>query len=391
MRILLNGIPLLSPRTGVGNYVYYLGEALGRVAGEHERKFHYLTFQSSRVRTLPVSFLGNVREKLRNIPWAYTTYRTAMEALFRLNTRNNKFDLYHETNYAPFPFQGASVVTVYDLSFYYYPETHPKERVKFYERYFFPRLEKVSHFAAISESVKREMVKDLGVAPDRITVTPLGLDAQYVPSPAEKVPSVVSKYGLLQGRYIISVGTKEPRKNLRRLLAAYAAMPDVLRRRFPLAVVGGVGWLLDDWSRLLSQWGLTDQVRTLGFVPQEDLPVLYSGATLMAYPSLYEGFGLPPLEAMGCGCPVLTSNVSSLPEVVGEAACLVDPLNIEGISAALVRILEDSGERDRLRSLGMAQAKKFSWDRCALLTIGAYEKALGVSAIDRERTKGTLG
>jgi glycosyltransferase involved in cell wall biosynthesis len=180
MRILLNGIPLLSPRTGVGNYVYYLGEALGRVAGEHERKFHYLTFQSSRVRTLPVSFLGNVREKLRNIPWAYTTYRTAMEALFRLNTRNNKFDLYHETNYAPFPFQGASVVTVYDLSFYYYPETHPKERVKFYERYFFPRLEKVSHFAAISESVKREMVKDLGVAPDRITVTPLGLDAQYV-------------------------------------------------------------------------------------------------------------------------------------------------------------------------------------------------------------------
>ena len=308
----------------------------------------------------------------------YTLYRSTLEALFLLNTWRRKIDLYHETNYAPFPFRGATVVTVYDLSFFYYPETHPKERVKFYDRYFFPRLEKVSHFAAISESVKREMVKDLGIASDRITVTPLGLDAQYVPAPAEKIPGVLSKYGLTSGGYIISVGTKEPRKNLKRLLAAYAAMPDALRRRFPLAVVGGAGWLLDDWVQLLSQWGLTNQVRTLGYVPQEHLPILYSGAALMAYPSLYEGFGLPPLEAMGCGCPVLTSNVSSLPEVVGNAACVVDPLNVEGMSAALVRILEDSIERNRLRSLGLERAKHFHWDRCARLTFSAYEKALGI-------------
>ena len=383
MRILINGIPLLSPRTGVGNYVFYLGEALGRVAGEHERKFHYLTFQSSQIRSLPVSLLGNVRQKLRNIPGVYTAYRTVLEALFRLNTGNNKFDLYHETNYAPFPFRGPSVVTVYDLSFYYYPETHPKERVKFYERYFFPRLGKVTHFTAISESVKREMVKDLGIASERITVTPLGLDSQYVPSSAERIAHVLPKYGLTQGSYMISVGTKEPRKNLKRLLAAYAGMPDALRRRFPLAVVGGAGWLSGDWTQLLSQWGLTDQVRTLGFVPQDDLPVLYSGAALMAYPSLYEGFGLPPLEAMGCGCPVLTSNVSSLPEVVGEAACTVDPLNIEGMTKALVRLLEDSGERNRLRSLGLGQSKKFHWDRCALLTFGAYEKALGIPSREK--------
>jgi glycosyltransferase involved in cell wall biosynthesis len=379
MRVLLNGIPLLSPRSGVGNYVFFLGEALRRVASEHEWKFHYLTYQSSQVRALPVSLLGNVRRKLRNVPGMYTVYRNTLEALFRLNTWRREIDLYHETNYAPFPFRGATVVTVYDLSFYYYPETHPKERVKFYERYFFPRLGSVSHFTAISESVKREMVKDLGIGSDRITVTPLGLDAQYVPASAEKIPGVLSKYCLTSGGYIISVGTKEPRKNLKRLLAAYAAMPDPLRRQFPLAVVGGTGWLLDDWENSLSQWGLTGQVRTLGYVPQDDLPVLYSGAALMAYPSLYEGFGLPPLEAMGCGCPVLTSNVSSLPEVVGDAACMVDPLNIDGMSAALVRILEDSGERRRLRSSGLERAKQFHWDRCALLTFSAYEKALGIT------------
>jgi glycosyltransferase involved in cell wall biosynthesis len=364
----------------VGNYVYFLGESLQRVASEHEWKFHYLTFQSSRVRALPVSFFGNVRRTLRNVPGMYTVYRSALEALFRINTWRKDIDLYHETNYAPFPFRGATVVTVYDLSFYYYPETHPKERVKFYEKYFFPRLGKVNHFAAISESVKREMVKDLGIEPSRITVTPLGLDAQYVPSPPEKIPEVLSKYGLVPGDYIVSVGTKEPRKNLKRLLAAYAALPDALRRRFPLAVVGGAGWLLDDWAHLLSRWGLTNQVRTLGYVPQEDLPVLYSGAALMAYPSLYEGFGLPPLEAMGCGCPVLTSNVSSLPEVVGDAACMVDPLDEGAISSALARILDDSAERERLRALGLERAKLFHWDRCARLTFGAYEKALGVKS-----------
>lgn len=380
MRVLLNGIPLLSPRSGVGNYVYFLGEALRRVASDHEWKFHYLTFQSSQVRALPVSLFGDFRRKLRTVPGMYSVYRSILEALFRLNTWRKNIDLYHETNYAPFPFRGATVVTVYDLSFYYFPETHPKERVKFYERYFFPRLGSVSHFTAISESVKGEMIKDLGIPSDHITVTPLGLDAQYVPSPFEKIRKIVAKYGLTSGGYIISVGTKEPRKNLKRLLAAYAAMPETLRRRFPLAIVGGAGWLLENWGTLLSQWGLSDQVRTLGYVPQEDLPMLYSGAALMAYPSLYEGFGLPPLEAMGCGCPVITSNVSSLPEVVGDAACKVNPLNEEEISAAMVRILEDSEEKSRLRTLGLNRAKLFHWDRCALLTFSAYEKALGISS-----------
>lgn len=386
MRVLLNGIPLLSPRSGVGNYVFYLGEALRRVASEHEWKFHYLTFQSSHVRALPVSLFGSVRQKMRNVPGMYTVYRSTLEALFQVTTWRRKIDLYHETNYAPFPFRGATVVTVYDLSFYYYPESHPKERVKFYERYFFPRLGKVNHFVVISESVKREMVKDLGISSDRITVTPLGLDAQYVPASAEKIPGVLTKYGLSPGRYIISVGTKEPRKNLKRLLAAFSAMPDALRRRFPLIVVGGAGWLLDDWAQLISRWGLRNQVRTLGYVPQEDLPVLYSGAALMAYPSLYEGFGLPPLEAMGCGCPVLTSNVSSLPEVVGDAACMVDPLDVDALSAAMVRILQDPGERDGMRSRGMERAKGFHWDRCAYLTFGAYEKAMGVNGLIPRRS-----
>jgi glycosyltransferase involved in cell wall biosynthesis len=380
MRVLLNGIPLLSPRSGVGNYVYFLGEALRSVASHHEWKFHYLTFQSSSVRAFPVSLFGSFRERLRNVPGMYSLYRSTLETLFRINTWQRKIDLYHETNYAPFPFRGATVVTVYDLSFFYYPETHPKERVKFYEKYFFPRLGKVSHFVTISESVKKEMVKDLGIPENKITVTPLGVDAQFTPVSPEKISSVISKYGLVSGGYIISVGTKEPRKNLLRLLGAYGMMPEPLRRRFPLAIVGGAGWLLDEWGKMLAQRGLAGQVRTLGYVPQEDLPVLYSGASLMAYPSLYEGFGLPPLEAMGCGCPVLTSNVSSLPEVVGDAAVTVNPLDEVSLSNAMKDILQDSAARERMKIQGIQRAKLFSWDRCAKLTLEAYYKALQILA-----------
>lgn len=380
MRVLLNGTPLLSSRSGVGNYVYFLGEALLRVASQHEWKFHYLAFQSSRIRPLPVSFLGGLRSKMRDVPGMYMVYRRVLETLFRLNTWRKGIDLYHETNYAPFPFEGATVVTVYDLSFFYYPDTHPKERVKFYERNFFPRLPGVNHFVTISESVKGEMVRDLKISPDRITVTPLGLDAQYAPAPSEKIVEVLAKFGLSAGRYVISVGTREPRKNLHRLLEAYALISPVMRDRFPLVVVGGGGWLVEDWAPLLKRWGLTKNVRTLGYVLQEHLPVLYSGAALMAYPSLYEGFGLPPLEAMGCGCPVLTSNLSSLPEVVGEAACKVDPLNVQAISEQLVRLLSDAPCRDRMRTLGLRQAGQFHWDRCARLTLQAYGKALGQGA-----------
>ncbi|MBL0058307.1 MAG: glycosyltransferase family 4 protein [Elusimicrobia bacterium] len=379
MRVLLNGIPLLSPRSGVGNYVYFLGEALRRVGPEHEWMFHYLTFQSSMVRNLPSASFGKVRRQLRNVPGMYTAYRVALELFFRVNTYRKNIDLYHETNYAPFPFRGPTVVTVYDLSFLYYPETHPKERVKFYERYFYPRLSLIRHFLAISESVKREMVKDLHIAADRITVTPLGLDAQYTPAAPGDVKTVTAKFGLTPGHYIISVGTKEPRKNLKRLLAAYAKLSPSLRERFPLAVVGGAGWLFDDWKTLLSRWGLSNDVKTLGYVPQEHLPVLYSGATLLAYPSLYEGFGLPLLEAMGCGCPVLTSNVSSLPEVVGNAGVQVDPMDVDGLSAAMSRLLDDPAERERLRALGLERAKGFGWDQCAALTLKGYAKAMGPS------------
>jgi len=213
----------------------------------------------------------------------------------------------------------------------------------------------------ISEATRSDLVARVPSAARRAIVVDLAADAGFGdPSAAQRAPAVAAKLGI--GRpYVLAAGTLEPRKNLERLLQAWAALPEALRERHELVLVGPTGW---DAETILAGASAAG-IRLTGYLPDDDLAALYAGCELFCYPSLYEGFGLPVLEAMQSGAPVLTSTVSSLPEVAGDAAVLVDPLSVPAICAALERLLGDAGARDRLRAAGRARAARFSWERTA--------------------------
>jgi glycosyltransferase involved in cell wall biosynthesis len=312
----------------------------------------------------------------RLIPKPYEVARFLQQGVFNRGVQEFGIRLYHEPNYIPYRFHGPTVITVHDLSLVFYPETHPKDRVQAIGC----KLEKAVHSAdriiVVSESVRREVLEVYGLPEDRVVTVHNGVDARFQPQPPERILEVRRRYGLPSGGYLVSVGTLEPRKNMARLISAYRALPKELRSRDPLVLVGMTGWGEDRFEAEL--WMLRREgslIRT-GYVADQDLPAIYAGATAFAYPSIYEGFGLPLVEAMACGTAVLTSNCSAMPEVVGNAGLLVYPFDVDSIRDGLFRLLRDEAERERCRMAGLARARRFSWARCARETADAYRSLL---------------
>ncbi len=225
---------------------------------------------------------------------------------------------------------------------------------------------------AISQNTKKDLVEYFNVGEDRIAVIPLAAREEFHPRPMEKVKAFVAKRWGLDKPYLLSVGTVEPRKNLRHLIRVYCCLPEELRNQYPLVIAGGGGWLSSDIYQWILKMGAESSIHFLGYV-LSDLVWLYCGAACFVYPSLYEGFGMPPLEAMASGIPVITSNTSSLPEVVGDAALLVDPKSEEELRSAITKVVSDSELRQTLSEKGLDQAKKFSWDQIAQDTLKVYE------------------
>jgi alpha-1,3-rhamnosyl/mannosyltransferase len=227
---------------------------------------------------------------------------------------------------------------------------------------------------AVSHATKDDVVKHLGVDPERVAVVPLAVDASFRPLPRADVDAALAPLGLAHGGYLLFLGTREPRKNLGRLLdAVIRAGADV----GPLVLAGADGWGTDELRPRIAELARQGRVRPLGYVPEALRPPLLSGARVFVYPSLYEGFGLPPLEAMASGTPVITSNVSALPETVGEAALLIDPLDVDALAGAIRRLWDDATLRGELRVRGLMRARDFSWERTARLTLDAYVVAMG--------------
>jgi len=235
-----------------------------------------------------------------------------------------------------------------------------------------PRLaRKVAHIIAVSEFTRNRIVELCGVRPGKVTVVPNGIDRRFSLRPVEEVIAAREDLGIPAGQYLLFVGSLEPRKNLSRLLQAWERALRHLPDDTWLVVAGAKGR-----SQVFSQVPLQQlpaRVHLTGYVRDESLPALYSGALALVYPSLYEGFGLPPLEAMACGTPVITSRTTSLPEVTGDAAILVDPLDVDQIASAIARIAADSGLRIDLSRRGMARAANYSWDAAASATLKVLE------------------
>ncbi|GHU26879.1 glycosyltransferase WbpY [Betaproteobacteria bacterium] len=312
----------------------------------------------------------------RYVPYSYAVLRAIAQACFSVGARNRSLDIYHDPNYLAYRFKGPTVITVHDLSWIRYPDTHPRERIRAMDRYFPRSLERVSAIITDCEFVKNELVEVFGVSPDMVHPAPLGVSSLFRPVSSEQAASILMKHGFEFGKYFLSVGTLEPRKNITTIIDAFRRLRPEIQERYPLVLVGMRGWLtssIDAKIQPLVEKGL---VKVLGYVPDQQMPALYSGATAFLFPSLYEGFGLPPLEAMACGTPVIVSNSSSLPEVVGDAGASFDPQDVEGITEAMSRILDDAAWRESLSVMGVKRAAGFSWKRTAKETIAVYRRVL---------------
>ena len=284
--------------------------------------------------------------------------------------------VYHETNIIARPFDGVSVVTVNDLSFRFSHDLHPPHRVAWIERRLPASLAQATRLVAISEFTAREMVAQLGVERQRIDVVPLAPSEVFRPIPRDEAAPVLAARGLTPQGFVLSVSTLEPRKNFDRLLAAHARLPAALRVRHPLVIAGGRGWgeaLAGTEAEAAMRAGT---LRLLGHVPDRELAALYSYCAVFAYPSLYEGFGLPVVEAMASGAPVVASATTATGETAGDAALLIDPFSEAEIADALARAIEDAALASRLRESGLARARGFTWRRTAEALIATWRKAL---------------
>ena len=279
-------------------------------------------------------------------------------------TTYSKQNITHCTT--PLPFflrkpKGNLIVTVHDIIPILYPQYHPLKRALYFKYFLKPLLKKADKIISVSEATKKDLVGKLNIEERKIKVIHLGVSEKF--KPTEDI-SVLKKYGINKN-YIFFLGTIEPRKNVQRLIEAY----NKLECEDKLVIAGGKGWGEEVTSN-------NENIVFTSYVDEKDLPALYSHATLFVYPSLYEGFGLPVLEAMACGTPVITSNISSLQEVSGNAAVLCDPMNVEDIKDKIRLVLDDNQLQESLRVKGLERATKFNWEKCARETEKVYEELL---------------
>ena len=291
------------------------------------------------------------------------------------------FDLLHVTYNAPPLSPCPTVVTIHDISFEHYPHFFsPRDRLIL--KTLVPlSARRAAHILTVSQHAKREIIDRYNLPPDKITVTYEAAGEQFCPidDPAA-LQAVRSKYGIGDGPFVLALGNLQPRKNIARLVEAFAAAVrnDISPGKVipKLVIAGKAQWRESEVFQAVQQAGLDGRVLFPGYVEDGDLPALYSAAAVFVYPSLYEGFGLPPLEAMACGAPVISTNAASLPEVVGDAALVVEPTDVAALAQALRDVLSQPGLQADLRQRGFARAAQFSWERCAAETLAAYAAVL---------------
>ena len=366
MRIGIDARLVFYNRAGIGEYIVQLVEALAAVPHQDDE---FILLQSRKDRTSIISSNGFTRKSL----WTPCHNRFEQPAL-SFEISNLGLDLLHSPDFIP-PFRRncKSIITIHDLAFLLYPHFLTKESARYYGQ-IDQAWRKTDHIIAVSEATKQDSIKMLGVPEKKITFTHAAANPIYRQPPHQTAVQHVKRRYKFDRDYILFVSTIEPRKNLPGLLQAYRRLRDEYRRDELLVLAGANGWLWEEVYETVNRLGLDDKVAFLGRVPSEDMVYLYNAARLLVHPSFYEGFGLTPLEAMTCGTPVIVSNTSALPEIVSDAALLIDPHNIDGLTVAMWRVLTEKELRQDLICKGLKRAQQFSWQKAAQKTLEVYHK-----------------
>lgn len=360
-------VDALSPNLGgIGRYCWELASNLGddsRV--DHMAFSHGATWIADPADLLDEA--GSARHRKK--PWRKHVDRW---------WNHGRFDrrIFHSPNYFLPDWAEGGIATVHDLSVFRYPETHPVERVRAFEKNFSATIARAGLILTDCQWMRDEVVEFTGLTHDKVLAVPLGISADFHPRPRAALEHALAAYKLPIGEYGLCVSTLEPRKRIGHLLKAWRELPAALRNRHPLVLAGDKGWSNAALLAQIEQGEHEGWLRYLGYVPEALLPALYAGARAFAYPSLYEGFGLPPLEAMASGVPTLVSVGTCLEEVTSSGAMLIDPEDITVMRDALVTMLEPGQWRDNLSSAGVQMASQYTWAACIDQTVSAYEAVL---------------
>ena len=368
MRIGFDARLVYYQQAGIGQYILHLVQSLSRLMSKTTNYELWVLYSR---KGAPLKLPGRVHQaKL----WTPSHHRYESLGL-QIELWGKRLALLHSPDFIP-PFGGRfrSVITIHDLNFIHYPHFLTPDSARYYGQ-IYRAVRRADHILTDSNWTRQDVINTLGVPPEQVTTVYLATNPVYRPiTDRQEIRRALTGYGLPPD-FIIFVGTLEPRKNVPTLLKAFYRLCE---RGYDLhlALVGRKGWLYEEILTTLTELKLGDRVHLLENVPNEDLARLYNGAKCLVLPSHYEGFGLPPLEAMACGTPVVVSNRASLPEIVGDAGLLVDPDDIEALSEAIIRAVDDSALRSTLRQRGLQRAAEFSWTRAAEETLAVYQAVL---------------
>lgn len=363
---------------GIGYYIHYLLQNLAKIDKKNQYTLFNNSFRKSFLEDIPKYEYENFRQVIFRIPNVFFSgiSGTILGRLIPTEKLTGPIDVFHATNFlVPYGQYVKFISTVYDLSILKFMQFHPlKRRLIFSKSKLLNSMRNARAVIACSEATKRDIIDILKVRPEKIKVIYVATSPEFKKIDNKQlIHNVLRKYSLPQ-KYILYVGTLEPRKNITRLIEAFKKIKEKMKRGYKLILIGGKGWYYKDIFSTIDRLKLNNSVIYLGYILREDLPPIVSGAEAFIYPSLYEGFGLPPLEAMACGVPTLVSDVSCFPEIAADAALRVNPYSIDDIAEGIYRILTDETLRETLRQKGLERVKIFSWEKTARETLKLYNE-----------------
>ncbi len=360
---------------GINRYIHQLLAHLRPLASEQDRLIAFTGHWKLPPELEPTPYF---RVSQTGLPTWKPSVRIAWEQLLQPPAAvRERLDILHSLSYVqPLLCPAKSVVTMLDLTFMRMPRSFNR-----WNRLYLAAMSTISarlchRIVAISESTRQDVIRFLGVPPEKVEVIYCGVDAPFRPIDDQAVLDRFRSERGVPGQFLLYLGTLEPRKNVERLIEAYAKVRLTDQIPHKLVLGGAKGWLYEKIFSRVQELGLSEEVVFTSYIPYEELPLWYNCADTFIYPSLYEGFGLPPLEAMACGTPVITSSISSLPEVVGNAAVTVDPLDVDALAGAITKVLGEPALREKLKMEGPRRAAHFSWTETAAQTLDCYRRVL---------------